>query len=134
MDASPLANVMLGSTEHSIDDVARARELIKGLDLPDGFQDSTDTIGESGARLSGGQRQRLAIARALYRDPQVLILDEATSAMDVQTQSRVLDLVALYMKGRTILMITHRPETRRYCNKVLTLPGGHLMTIESEQA
>jgi ABC-type multidrug transport system fused ATPase/permease subunit len=126
MDASAIANVMLGSAGHTDEDVARACDLIGRLDLPDALKDSSDSVGEGGARLSGGQRQRLAIARALYRNPQVLILDEATSAMDVHTQARVMDVVADFMKGRTVLMITHRAETLNYCNKILTLPEGRL--------
>ncbi|MEN3373013.1 ABC transporter ATP-binding protein [Dechloromonas sp. ZS-1] len=126
MDASAIENVMLGSATHSADDTALARELISRLGLPEILMASTESIGEGGSRLSGGQRQRLAIARALYRNPQVLILDEATSAMDVQTQACVMDVVADFMKGRTVLMITHRSETLDYCNKILTLPEGRL--------
>jgi len=127
MDASAIVNVMLGSAGHTDENLARARDLIGLLDLPDALKDSSDSVGEGGARLSGGQRQRLAIARALYRNPQVLILDEATSAMDVHTQARVMDVVAECMKGRTVLMITHRAETLDYCNKTLTLPEGRLV-------
>lgn len=134
MDASAIANVMLGSAGHTAEDVARARELIGRLDLPDALKDASDSIGEGGARLSGGQRQRLAIARALYRNPQVLILDEATSAMDVHTQERVMDVVAECMKGRTVLMITHRAETLDYCNKILTLPEGRLTHTARDHA
>ncbi len=126
MDANAISNVMLGSSDHTDEGVARARDLIGRLDLPDALKDASDSIGEGGARLSGGQRQRLAIARALYRNPQVLILDEATSAMDVYTQARVMDVVAECMKGRTVLMITHRAETLDFCNKILTLPEGQL--------
>lgn len=134
MDASAIANVMLGSAGHTDEDVARARELIGRLDLPDAMKDASDSIGEGGARLSGGQRQRLAIARALYRNPQVLILDEATSAMDVHTQARVMDVVAECMQGRTVLMITHRAETLDYCNKILTLPEGRLAHTARDHA
>ena len=129
MDASAIANVMLGSANHTNEDLARARDLIGRLDLPDALKDSSDSIGEGGARLSGGQRQRLAIARALYRNPQVLILDEATSAMDVTTQAQVMEVVTEWMKDRTVLMITHRAETLDYCNKILTLPEGRLTHI-----
>ena len=134
LDASAIENVMLGSVGHTDKDVDRARALIGRLDLPDLLKDSSDSIGEGGARLSGGQRQRLAIARALYRNPQVLILDEATSAMDVQTQECVMDVVAEVMKGRAVLMITHRAETLDYCNKILTLPDGRLAHTARDHA
>lgn len=126
MDASAIANVMLGTVRHTDEDLARARHLIGLLDLPNSLKDASASIGEGGARLSGGQRQRLAIARALCRNPQVLILDEATSAMDARTQARVMDVVTECMKGRTLLMITHRTEILGYCNKILTLPEGSL--------
>lgn len=134
MDASAIANVMLGSANHTNDDLARARDLIGRLDLPDALKDASESIGEGGARLSGGQRQRLAIARALHRNPQVLILDEATSAMDAHTQARVMDVVDECMNGRTVLMITHRAETLDYCNKILTLPEGSLVHKAREHA
>lgn len=134
MDASAIANVMLGSATHNAGDLARARDLIGLLDLPDALKDASDSIGEGGVRLSGGQRQRLAIARALYRNPQVLILDEATSAMDVHTQARVMGVVAECMKGRTVLMITHRAETLDYCNKILSLPEGRLAHMACDHA
>ena len=126
MDSSAIANVMLGSADKTDADMNRARNLIETLGLPESMKESFDSIGEGGARLSGGQRQRLAIARALYRKPQVLILDEATSAMDTRTQASVLDVIAAHMSGRTLLMITHRAETLTYCNKILTLPEGRL--------
>jgi len=127
MDASAIENVMLGSAGDTNKSVARARNLIDQLGLPEPVKGLTYRIGESGARLSGGQRQRIAIARALYRNPQVLILDEATSAMDASTQARVMDTVIDVMRGRTVLMITHRTETLGYCNKILTLPEGRLV-------
>ncbi len=122
MDASATANVMLGISDYSAADISRANDLIYRLDLQDILKDSSGSIGEGGSRLSGGQRQRLAIARALYRNPQVLILDEATSAMDTNTQSHVMDIVADYMNGRTVIMITHRTEILDRCTKILSLP------------
>lgn len=134
MDANAITNIMLGNDGYTDEDVARAHELISRLDLPNSLMEKTNNIGEDGARLSGGQRQRIAIARALCRNPQVLILDEATSAMDLQTQERVIDVVSEYMKDRTVLMITHRAETLKYCNKVLTLPEGVLTYREHSHA
>ena len=134
MDASAIDNVMLGNVCHTAADLIRARALIDQMDLPEAMKESQESIGEGGIRLSGGQRQRLAIARALYRKPQVLILDEATSAMDVQTQANVLAVVAESMKGRTMLMITHRSETLSFCNKILSLPEGRLVHASSRHA
>ena len=128
MDATAIENVMLGSPAHDAQGVGRAIELINRLSLSHILTEPADSIGEGGGRLSGGQRQRLAIARALYRAPQVLILDEATSAMDKQTQSCVLDVVTEVMEKGTVIMVTHRPETLDYCNKILTLPQGTLKT------
>jgi ABC-type multidrug transport system fused ATPase/permease subunit len=122
IDASVIANVMLGITGYSSTDISRANDLIYRLDLQNILKDSSNSIGEGGSRLSGGQRQRLALARALYRNPQVLILDEATSAMDANTQSRVMDVVGDCMNGRTVIMITHRTELLDRCTKILSLP------------
>ncbi len=126
MDASAIANVMLGSSSNAQVDTDRALQLLDRLGLPEDLMHSTQSIGEGGSRLSGGQRQRIAIARALYRRPLVLILDEATSAMDAQTQALVMEVVSTDMKGLTVVMITHRAETLAYCGKVLTLPDGQL--------
>jgi ABC-type multidrug transport system fused ATPase/permease subunit len=134
MDASATANVMLGISDYSAADISRANDLIYRLDLQDILKDSSGSIGEGGSRLSGGQRQRLAIARALYRNPQVLILDEATSAMDANTQSHVMDIVADYMNGRTVIMITHRTEILDRCTKILSLPDCTLEFITTKYA
>jgi ATP-binding cassette, subfamily B, bacterial PglK len=134
MDASAIENVMLGSVCHAAADLTRARGLIDLMGLPEAMEESQESIGEGGTRLSGGQRQRLAIARALYRKPQVLILDEATSAMDVHTQAHVLAVVSESMKGQTVLMITHRAETLSFCNKILFLPEGRLVLASSGHA
>ena len=88
------------------------------LSLPDGLDTK---IGESGARLSGGQRQRLAIARALYRDPALLILDEATSALDCETENTFIDALHALHGKTAILMIAHRPESIRSCDRVVKI-------------
>lgn len=93
------------------------RALPNGLDTP---------LGESGARVSGGQRQRIGIARALYRNPDVLILDEPTSALDPETANEVMDVIS-GLKGRvTIIVVTHNPSTLSVCNRVWTLENGRL--------
>ncbi|ANV98781.1 ABC transporter permease [Helicobacter enhydrae] len=92
--------------------------------LPDGIYTKLD---EFGANLSGGQRQRIAIARALYRDPQVLILDEATSALDIKTEEAFKDIIQSIAKDRIVIIIAHRPSTIELAHKVYTLEEGRLI-------
>ena len=93
------------------------------LDLPRRYD---TVIGERGSRLSGGQRQRIAIARALLKDPPILILDEATSALDAQSERYVQEALANLMKGRTTLVIAHRLTTVRQADCILVLDGGEI--------
>lgn len=92
--------------------------LPKGLDTP---------VGEAGGRLSGGQRQRLAIARALLKDPPILILDEATSALDTESERAVQDALERLMAGRTTLVIAHRLSTVRRADLIVVLERGRLV-------
>ena len=89
--------------------------------MPSGYQ---TVVGERGMTLSGGQRQRLGIARAIIRNSPVLFLDEPTAALDVETEERVLDALERLMKGRTVVMITHRLSTLREADKVIVLKDG----------
>ncbi len=87
-----------------------------------------DTIvGERGSTLSGGQRQRLAIARALLKDPPILILDEATSALDAATEARVSRAMQTLMKGRTTFIIAHRLSTVRDADEILVFENGRVV-------
>ena len=92
-------------------------------ELPEQYQ---TTIGERGVRLSGGQRQRIGIARALYHNPQILILDEATSALDNQTEKAVMDAVNSLRKNITIILIAHRLNTVKKCDKIFLFEKGEL--------
>jgi ATP-binding cassette subfamily B protein len=106
---------------------AAAREA-QAHDFIEGFSDGYDTeIGERGVTLSGGQRQRLAIARALLTDPRILILDDATSAIDSATEDKIQTAIARVLAGRTTLLITHRLSQIRRADKVLMLDGGELV-------
>jgi ABC-type multidrug transport system fused ATPase/permease subunit len=92
------------------------------------FPEGLDTlVGERGVQLSGGQRQRIAIARAMIRNPKVLILDEATSALDTQSEKQVQEALNRLMKGRTSVVIAHRLSTIKDCDQILVLEKGLIM-------
>ena len=99
--------------------LANAHEFIQHL--PDGYQ---TVVGERGATLSGGQRQRIGIARAFIRDSPVLILDEPTAALDIESERRVMDGLMRLMQGKTVIMIAHRLATLRAADKIIVLKNG----------
>ena len=103
---------------------ANAHEFIAGLEGGKGY---ATPVGPGGSRLSGGQRQRLAIARAIYRDPEILILDEATSALDTQSQALVQEALGRLMAGRTTFVVAHRISTIRDVDCIYVLSGGRVV-------
>jgi ATP-binding cassette subfamily B protein/subfamily B ATP-binding cassette protein MsbA len=127
---SVLDNIAYGRPDATRDDIvaaaiaANAHDFIR--DLPDGYDTILD---EQGANLSGGQRQRLAIARALLRDPRVLILDEPTSALDAVTERQVMDALERLRKGRTTLIIAHRLATARVADRIVVLADGAIQEV-----
>jgi subfamily B ATP-binding cassette protein MsbA len=107
---------------------ANADEFVRKL--PEGYQ---TVVGERGIRLSGGQRQRIAIARAILRDPRILILDEATSALDSHSEALIEDALDRLLPGRTTLIIAHRLSTIRRATKILYIEGGRVRETGSHE-
>ena len=102
--------------------LARAHDFI--VELPQGY----DTlIGDRGVRLSGGQQQRLALARALLKDPPILILDEATAMFDPQGEIEFLEASRDALAGRTVLLITHRPASLAVADRIVRMEGGRIV-------
>lgn len=87
-------------------------------------------VGERGSRLSGGQVQRIGIARAIYRNPTLLILDEATSSLDISAQEQIMSSLVNYKKDRIIILSSHRPEPLKYCDKILNIEKGAVSIIK----
>ena len=116
-------------TEEAIQKAAKAANALEFIEqTPDGF----DTlIGERGVNLSGGQKQRLAIARALLKNPPILILDEATSALDTESEKKVQKAIEVLMKDRTVLVIAHRLSTVQNANKIVVLDKGKILEVGS---
>jgi ATP-binding cassette, subfamily B, bacterial PglK len=130
LEDSIARNVALAGDEKDIDaarvwailDVVQLREFVETL--PKGIH---HFVGEDGARFSGGQRQRLGIARALYTDPNLLVLDEATSGLDVGIEQAFTDNLRKLHRTRTMVIIAHRLSTLRYCDRIVMLEGGRIL-------
>jgi len=121
-------NIRFARPDANDDAIARAAELAGAAefiaDLPDGYG---TLLGERGFSLSGGQRQRIAIARAILADPAVLVLDDATSAVDATKEHEIRAALATVMLGRTTLVIAHRPATIALADRVAVLDGGRIV-------
>jgi ABC-type multidrug transport system fused ATPase/permease subunit len=129
-DESLRHNIAFGLPAAEIDDdrVWRAARLAQIDDFIRSLPDGLDTeVGERGVRISGGQRQRIGIARALYHDPDILVMDEATSALDVVTEHQFVEAINAVRGDKTVIVIAHRLSTVRKCDRVVLLDQGRLV-------
>lgn len=121
-------NIAYGKTDATDDEIMKAAEQANALEFINGFPEGLDTqVGDRGIQLSGGQKQRIAIARAILKNPTILILDEATSALDSESEKLVQDALNNLMKGRTSVVIAHRLSTIKEANKILVLGEGKVI-------
>jgi ABC-type multidrug transport system fused ATPase/permease subunit len=130
MDDSLRRNIAIGIADNEIDEDA-VQEALKSAQLEDfvaSLPEGLDTVvGERGVRLSGGQRQRIGIARALYHRPSVLVLDEATSSLDTETEHEVMKAVQALQGDKTVIIVAHRLSTVEYCDRLYRLDAGRIV-------
>ncbi len=127
-------NIAYGMADCPLEAIERAARAANAHDfvaaMPNGYE---TVIGDRGAQLSGGQRQRLAIARALLKNPEILILDEATSSLDIESEALVQEAIERLMKGRTNLVIAHRLSTIRNADLIIVVDEGRIRQIGSHE-
>ncbi|MET8272791.1 MULTISPECIES: ABC transporter ATP-binding protein [unclassified Streptomyces] len=127
-------NVTYGMGETDEQTVRQALRDANALDFVEDLPDGLSTVvGERGARLSGGQKQRLAIARALIRNPRVLILDEATSALDTRAEALVQEALARLIHGRTVFVVAHRLSTIRAADRIVAMDRGRIAEVGTHE-
>jgi ABC-type multidrug transport system fused ATPase/permease subunit len=128
-------NIAYGKPDASDEDIMAAAQKANAWEFISKFPEGLDTVvGERGIKLSGGQRQRIAIARAILKDPAILILDEATSSLDAESEKVVQDALDVLMEGRTSVIIAHRLATIREADKILVLDRGQIVESGNHEA
>ncbi|MDQ0898408.1 ABC transporter ATP-binding protein [Paenibacillus sp. V4I7] len=127
-------NISYGRKDVTMDDIIRAAKLSKAhdfiMELPEGYD---TVVGERGLGLSGGQKQRIAIARALIKDPKILVLDDATSAVDMETEHEIQAGFGEVMKGRTTFIIAHRISSLKHADEIIVLDKGRIVQRGTHQ-
>ena len=129
IDSSFAKNIAFGIPDKEIN-MDKVKEVAKKAHIAsfigESNQNYKNRVGEKGIKLSGGQRQRIGIARALYKQTELIILDEATSALDKETEKKIMDSIKSLNPNITILVIAHRLSTLDFCDKIIELRNGHL--------
>jgi len=127
-DGTIAENISFSNPHATLDDIKEVSRIAHCEEFIEGFEKKYDTIvGERGVKLSGGQRQRIAIARAILADPKLLILDEATSSLDSESEALIQDGLRSLRQGRTTFVIAHRLSTIRSADQILVLEGGEIV-------
>lgn len=135
-DASVRRNVAFGIEESKIDDdkVWKALEMAQIKPFVESLKDGLDTrVGEWGVKFSGGQKQRIAIARALYSDPDILVMDEATAALDNETEKAVMESIEALQGIKTLIIVAHRLTTIKQCDEIYEIVGGKAVRRMAEE-
>jgi subfamily B ATP-binding cassette protein MsbA len=127
-DGTIAENIRYGRPDATLDEIKRVSRIAHADEFIDGFEKGYDTVvGERGVKLSGGQRQRVAIARAILADPKILVLDEATSSLDSESEALIQDGLKSLREGRTTFVIAHRLSTIRSADQILVLEQGEII-------
>jgi subfamily B ATP-binding cassette protein MsbA len=127
-DGTIRENVAFGRPRATEDQIMEACRIARVDEFAEGFEKKYDTIvGERGVKLSGGQRQRVSIARAILADPRILILDEATSSLDSESEAMIQEGLKYLMQGRTTFVIAHRLSTIRRADQILVVETGRIV-------
>ena len=130
-NATILENIAFGLEKEKID-ISRAEECAKKSEIYEFIKKMPkqlyENVGERGIWLSGGQRQRIGIARALYRNSEIIILDEATNALDIETENKIINSISA-LKNITIVLVTHRNESLKICDQIYEIQSGQIKKI-----
>lgn len=130
-DGTVLDNIRYGSPQASVDEVieaasrAYAHRFIES-ELPEGYE---TVVGPMGGQLSGGQRQRIALARAILRNPSILVLDEATSQVDLESENLIQQALEEFVRGRTVVLVTHRLGALALADRIAVMQDGRLVDV-----
>jgi ABC-type multidrug transport system fused ATPase/permease subunit len=133
-DGTIRENVSFSRPDASTDEILAACKIARVDEFAEAFPDGYDTVvGERGVKLSGGQRQRVSIARAILADPRILILDEATSSLDSESEALIQEGLSALMRGRTTFVIAHRLSTIRRADQILVMEAGRIIERGSHE-
>jgi len=127
-------NIGYGVPNATPDQIREAAKAARADEFIDTFESGYDTlIGERGIRLSGGQKQRISIARAVLRDTPILVLDEATSSVDVETEKLIHEAMDQIMENRTTIIIAHRLSTVKKADKIVVMEDGRVVEVGTHE-